>query len=628
MLKFIGFSNNHHPSGVKLLEKNIRRGIWVILTWNSGYTPINGAFLEHNIAGVTLTINKKTKLLYISILIAGLISLFITLATPSEAKSGFWMGYSRERLILFGVQVLLYLFSVLLFVFIAKWFQSPFVKKLNGFLHDPAYYFMLRNLLLGLAIFSSVVFFYGGIIVPQALLGLSFWFTYNGWAGYLFFKRTFTKPVASLINPEPSVSVSRDQGARQKKLISLVLILLGAVYFLAFIPTNLKGTATAQEFYNSGGDEYVMYPVVVKMLSSQSTLRLNFYRFFNYGDYIYGFPFYGLSALLLLPLKLIFGGGFADQIQINLLILRQLVSVLPMVLSAYLFTYLGSRFKHWWTSIPMFFLILTIPAVINYNIRFWHPDSLNLLFIGLTIFFLDRDGFRFGRDFYFAAIVCGLSVATRLYGLFFFLAIAGLLVAAIVKKTLTVRKALLHGLIFCLLMGGTILAASPYLFNPGEYVSLQRLSGKKQVDLFQGYNEPDPQGVYKTGLKAWLPFMTRGNGSVVTPGILILSILVGLFGRYRKHYYWVLFSWLLVLGSFLIFFVLVKSIHYLLPFFIPLYTAALAIPDNLDEFMGRIQMSHSLQIGSRILIFTILAGIGIYQFWINIQWITAQHLFI
>jgi hypothetical protein len=39
----------------------------------------------------------------------------------------------------------------------------------------------------------------------------------------------------------------------------------------------------------------------------------------------------------------------------------------------------------------VYLLILTAPGIYTYNIRFWHPDGLNTLFIVLVVFFLGRD---------------------------------------------------------------------------------------------------------------------------------------------------------------------------------------------------------------------------------------------
>lgn len=410
----------------------------------------------------------------------------------------------------------------------------------------------------------------------------------------------------------------------QQKRITFALLFIGLIYFCIFIPVNLKNSATPQVLTR---DESIQYQVVMKMLSHQESVRFTFYRLFSYGEYIYGFPFYGLSALLLIPVKLFFKASFSDQTQLNMLILRQLVCVLPSALSAFLFTYLATRFKKWWTSIGVFLILLTLPGMVWYITRFWHPDALNLLFIAITLYYLDRDKLEFGGNFYYAAIACGLSIATRLFGLFFFLAIAGLLTAGLIKKLLTFKKAVITGVLFCLLMAGTILIANSYLFNPGEFSAAKSIFERQQVQISQGIDEPDPEGVYRTGFDAWWPFMTRYYGGGITLGILGASAIAGMFGGTRKHYYRILFAWLLVMGIYLIYFVMVKSYWYLLPFLIPLYSASLAIPDNFDELKEKVCINRGAKIGIEILIYTLIGGIGAYQLLLNIQWILAQHIF-
>lgn len=569
---------------------------------------------------------NPTGVIFLILLVSGLISLFLAFLQPSEAASAVWMGFSRQRILLIGAHFLLFLIVMLTcWVVLIKGSGSRAVQKLERFIQRSENYQVIRNILFGVALFLTFAFFYVTVFIPQALSPVTGWLTFIGWMIYGAFTRSVKAPEIDRNAPRESVKLSWKSLTKRQKQIALVLLAIGVIYFCGFIPVNLKGAETPHDFLVYGGDEYVMYPVVLKMLSHQENLRFVFYRFFNYGDYIYGFPFYGLSALLLLPSKLIFQANFADQTQLNLLILRQLVSVLPAILSAFIFTYLATRFKNWWMSIGMFLVMLSLPGMVYYNTRFWHPDSLNLLFIALTFLTLDRDEFRFGRNYFLAAIWCGLSVATRLFGLFFFLAIAGLLAAAILKKVITLKTAIVKGGLFILLMAGTILVSSPYLFNPGEYASLQRLAEKKQVDLSQGYAEADPEGVYRTGFSAWWPHMTKWYGNGVTLGFLAVSIILGVFRGQRKNSQWVLLAWLIVTGGYLIFFVKVKSFQYMLPFLIPPYIAAW----NLSGIIYNQTEPGKLSIttGVKIAAYTGTAVLFVVQLVQNIQWIVGHGVF-
>ena len=551
---------------------------------------------------------------YSLILLTGAISVFFDFLKPSNSRAAIFAGYSRDRLILISLHLLIWVFLFIGLFYLKRWVKNQStVETLKKFISNPTHYVYLHHIVLGIAIFLSWAFFFELIFVPFVLAPIAGWLAISSWLLFWLCRRAHD----SIADVPAQLSISSPKQTELtivQKRIALVLLLLGLIYFICYIPVNSRGAETPHNFFVSGGDEYVMYPVVIKMLASQASVRFSFYRFFIYGDYVYGFPFYGLSALLLIPSKLIFGTGFAEKTQINLLLLRQLISVLPMVLSAFLFTYLATRFRKWWVSLSLFAIILTLPGVIKYDQRFWHPDSLNLLFIALTFFFLDRDRMQFSKNFYIAGIMCGLSVATRLFGLFFFLAIAGYLFAGVRRKKITLKAACLKGALFIVLMVGTLFISNPYLFSPGEQASLFRLSGKKQSDLFYGYNEPDPEGVYRTGILAWVPFITRSFGNGLTLGFICVSVLCGMFLGNEVRYYRILTAWLLVVGTFLIGFVVVKSFQYMLPFLIPAYSGLFWLPLSIDQWKPK-----KFVLPVKVAAYVIPIGIAGYQLFQNIQ---------
>jgi len=373
-------------------------------------------------------------------------------------------------------------------------------------------------------------------------------------------------------------------------------------------------------------DESIMYPVVVKMLTAGDGLRQSLYRFLVYGDYIYGFPFYGWSAFVLMPVKWVFGNTFADHLQLNMLLLRQLANVLPAVLSCFLFTWLATRFKNLWAALGLNLVLLTLPGIIGLNYTFWHPDGVNLLFIALTLYYLDRDRLRFGPNFYFAALACGASIATRLYGVFFFLAVAILLGLGLLRKTLTPKRALLTGFLFILVMVGSMLVSNPYTFSPGELGAAANTFARRQSVLSQGITGPDPENIYRVGLRAWWPFMTPSYGSVFTLLFLALSSLAGLFSRQRRHFNWALLAWLLVIGAYIIGTVKVKSPWYLLPFLIPLYSGTLTIPELLRERLVSDNSNKILTV-LRVAVIVLIAGLGAAQLAQNIHILATSMIF-
>ena len=164
-------------------------------------------------------------------------------------------------------------------------------------------------------------------------------------------------------------------------------------------------------------DEYAQYPYVIHMLTPGETFYQSVRNFVVYLHYYYGYPFYFFSALSLLPVKWIFGSDWALQTPLIMLVLRQMINVLPILLSIYLLVWLQTRFKSRLRSILLFLLLISLAAVFANNL-WWHPDSLLTFFSVLTIFFLVKDEFHFGKYFYLSAVSCGLAFAIRSRELF------------------------------------------------------------------------------------------------------------------------------------------------------------------------------------------------------------------
>jgi hypothetical protein len=230
----------------------------------------------------------------------------------------------------------------------------------------------------------------------------------------------------------------------------------------------------------------------------------------------------------------------------------------------------------------LFILILSIPGVVRYDHNFWHPDALNLLFIVLTLYFLDRDRLRFGRNFYLAAFACGLSAATRFYGVFFFLAIAAYLAAGWIKRILNLRQTIGRGAIFAIVMVVTFLLAEPFIFQSTARAKFFRVMGNKQSEMAAGYGEPDPEHIYRTGWDAWLPFFQQDYAAHFFSIFLIVSVVAGtLFGKQRL-FNGMLLAWVVAVTGYLVYFVVVKSTQYMLPLFVPFFAAAISLPGALE----------------------------------------------
>ncbi len=119
----------------------------------------------------------------------------------------------------------------------------------------------------------------------------------------------------------------KDLSANQKKVFRF-LVILSVAYILILIPSNLNGSQNMEAFARYGGDVYVIYPILMDIMRHGETFSATLYHLFIYEDYHYGYPFYAWSTLVLLPVKLISGENFAEQIQINVAVTSNFCSVI------------------------------------------------------------------------------------------------------------------------------------------------------------------------------------------------------------------------------------------------------------------------------------------------------------
>lgn len=248
-----------------------------------------------------------------------------------------------------------------------------------------------------------------------------------------------------------------------KKSTFIVMLLVSLLYFCAFIFPNLQGAKDVDMLAVFEVDEYAQFPALQNMLSGGDTLKQTVRNFLVYGHYFYGYPFFLVSGLVLLPIRAVLGVEWSASTQLSLLLLRQLVNVLPNLLATWLLTFWITRLKVLWKSMLIFSLLLLTPALVN-NGFWWHLDGLGLLMVASVLVCLQLDDLRFGRFFFCAAACAGVAAAIKYLGLFFFLSIPAYLLMGIRQKRIDLRAALVKGLFFLLIMLLTVLLTNPLLF--------------------------------------------------------------------------------------------------------------------------------------------------------------------
>ncbi len=545
-------------------------------------------------------------------------ALALFLGSPSEAESAFLFGYSRLRLLLAGLVIVFCLSLVW-----GAWFlrRKPgiiqaWLERFEGWLLADDHLYHTSLTLLTFFLLSLGGLLLSWLIFPSALRpiwGLAALILLSLLISLIFHYRREYRRIGPPAWLRPAARWRGLKAARRTTL--LILLLIGLVYFLLFVPLNLLNTESEHAFYSRSGDEGVIYPILMSMFVPGDTFYAQLYRLFIYEDYHYGYPFYALSALTVLPVRILAGADFTAQVRINLLLLRQMISVLPLILSALLLVHLITRFERRFFAVALFVFLLAAPGAVKYNGLFWHPDALAILFVVLTLFFLERDRFRFGHNWVFAAIACGIASAIRLLGFFCVLAVAYVLLNAWLARKAPLRKVFAAGLVFLLVMGAVILIASPYLLMPSARARFGEILAEKQQEMKFGYGDPDPENIYRTGWGVWLPFLELHYGHRVLLVFTALGLLFTSLRGANRQAHRLIGLWVIPSLGYLVYFVAVKSFQYLLPPMLIFLAGAFNLPIWLQEHRQRRPgLYRALEIACLLLLLVQLAA------WLRQDW--------
>ncbi len=349
-----------------------------------------------------------------------------------------------------------------------------------------------------------------------------------------------------------------------QKRVFTVLIFISLAYFIAFLFPNNTGAKDEMMISLFEPDEFAQYPVVTQMLEPDSSRNQTIYNFFAYGHYYYGSPFYVSSALLLLPLKLT--QDLTDT-QLNMLLLRQFISILPMLGALLLLTYIQTKFSSTVKSIGLFVFLLAVSAVVENNL-WWHVDSLAVFFVALTLFFLDRDDGRFGLDFALAAASTGLAAGTKVIGLFFVLTIPTYLLIGILSKKLTRRTAILKGLLFVGIMAAAIVISNPFLLLENQRAEMIKTLTRQSRSMSEGWTL-----TYAKGPASWLNIIEELYGQLIFVGLAFIALILGILRGENRIRHLLIATWALPLGLYVLFTIAIKPTHFFLPILLPVYSS-------------------------------------------------------
>ena len=358
--------------------------------------------------------------------------------------------------------------------------------------------------------------------------------------------------------------------ANKTRLILPILLVIAVLLFCLVILPNSQASENLAMVTMLEPDEGVVIPVMQRMISGGDTLKQTLGRFIVYEYYYYGLPFFGLGALVMLALR---GLGLESNFALMMLVLRQVVSVLPTLAGLLVLTYIQDQFKTW-RSIAIFLLLAIIPATLR-NALWLHPDGLVIFFSAMVLYFLWKDDHQLGRHFYWAAAFCGVLTATKLVGLYFFLAVLACLIWYMVKRQGKSKQVIKAGAFFIGLMLLCFLFSNAFLFSKyGRPQFLSTIIGQASW-LADGYGI-----VYAKGLQAVLPILKQDYGSVAFIGLAFALTGFGIWQERSRFHSALILAWALSLSISVFFFTHFKY-QYWLPVALPLFSSfALILPEK------------------------------------------------
>lgn len=505
----------------------------------------------------------------------------MTLATRSEPAAARIFGYSLERLVLaLGLILIGGLFLVLGFRFAER-----AASALNRFFTERERVYRTQLFLILALCVTLWCLLFTWLFVPHPLRPALIWAAALLFAAIASLRRVFAAEfrVLPLWERYRVLPRWRDVEPVQRRTI-VVLALISIFYLLILLPSNLNGTDSPDAFARYGGDEVVIYPILMDVMTPGETFSATLYHLFIYEDYHYGYPFYAASTLLLTPVRLLAGESFAERVDLNLPLLRFGISVIPVVLACWVIVFLFTRFRRPFIAALTLAFLLFAPGSLQNNQGFWHPDGLNLLFVCLALYFLQRDSFRFGRNFFAAAVFVGLSVATRVYGVFFAPAVGVYLIQALLKRDIDWKKAFRVGLLFIVVMVLTAALSSPYLFRADARDRMIAIISEKSGEMAHGYEgDYDPRNDYRPGWDAWAPAFEDHYVRMFCFWFLWGTLLIGSFVGRARLTFQVTLLWSAAITAYLVFLVAVKSTQYVLPALLPVMGAIFALPITLES---------------------------------------------
>lgn len=351
------------------------------------------------------------------------------------------------------------------------------------------------------------------------------------------------------------------------------VILLAVAFFILFGLLNSTGSKNLAMVRIFEPDEAAVLPVIQKMVAPKGSLDDFIRGFIFYGYYYYGFPFFGLSGLIALPFQWF---EKIQNTQLLMLALRQLISVLPTIFALIIIVYLQDGFRTF-RSVLLFLFLLMIPAVFQ-NSLWLHPDGLVLLLSALVLLFLVKDNRSLGKNFFISAAFCGILIATKLVGAFFFLAVGLVLIWSLAEKRVTWKKAILSAIGYLFIMAVFFVISNPFLLSEWGRIEYLNIARKQSNMLSSGYGV-----IYGKGIKSLWPILNNYYGEFIFLFTTVVVLILSFYDKKKNFLSALILAWFVPLTVYLFFFIHFKY-QYWLPVALPLFSVWILVLRPKDEF--------------------------------------------
>ncbi|MHC1740314.1 MAG: hypothetical protein AB9897_04305 [Anaerolineaceae bacterium] len=355
----------------------------------------------------------------------------------------------------------------------------------------------------------------------------------------------------------------------KQRQVFWVLIAFSLSIVLLYIFPDLQGAVNSEMLSVFQPDEYAQYPYVIHMLRGGTVIQ-TIHSFLVYGHYYYGYPFYFFSGLALIPVKLILGANWTASTPIIMTVLRETQNVIPMLIAMLLLVWMTTQFRSVWKSVLLFVFLESLPVVVANN-QWWHPDSWLVLFCVLTLFFLQRDKLRFGKNFFFSAIAVGLATSTKMLGVLFITSYIVYLSYGLITKKISLGKAFIKAALFLLIMAATILLGTPQLLMPQERLELIAVFKDNFLQNTRGFWVTS--GGVSQNWRTFSEFMQNGYSGWIMVSASLFILIVGIAKKETRLYSFLLFSWVFTYCGYFIFIAATLRPHYFIPVILPLFAA-------------------------------------------------------